>query len=40
MLQEGQTPSELAREAGYDYIAKYIEGYTPMTNGRTDANSW
>jgi len=37
MLQEGQMPSELAREAGYDYIAKYIENYTAVTNGKVDS---
>jgi hypothetical protein len=35
MLQEGQTAAELAREAGYDYIAKYIESTATAatTNG-------
>ncbi|KAL3868933.1 hypothetical protein ACJMK2_041685 [Sinanodonta woodiana] len=30
--KEGQTAAELAREAGYDYIAKFIEGYS-TSNG-------
>ena len=36
VFQEGQTAAELSREAGYDYIAKYIEGFSEadkITNG-------
>ena len=36
IFQEGQKAADLSREAGYDYIAKYIEGFSEadkVTNG-------
>ena len=39
IFQEGQTAAELARQAGYDYIAKYIDGFAPSTNGKLESNS-
>ena len=38
-LQEGQTAAELAREAGYDFIAQYIENHVAESNGRTDSGA-